>query len=262
MRIRTYQESELDYFPIYASTSNVNFVQASINRPDGYNIHQVFMVNNGCGVLKIDNTEFYLEENDLFYISSETPHAYYPIDDNFSTSYLSFFGEGFDKIKEYYSIADYGVYPKKAKGDFLNSLQNLYEKMDGAHETSTLCALTFTAVICFFEEAFKKQTTNIENVNNYLESNFQKNISLDDILGFYPYSKAKLCRDFKKTYNTTIFDKLLSVRLRHAHEMLISNNNLKLKDIAPACGFNDISYFCKMYKKMYSVSPKIKKDGR
>ena len=38
----------------------------------------------------------------------------------------------------------------------MNSLQNLYEKMDGVHKTSSLCALTFTAVICFFEEAFKK----------------------------------------------------------------------------------------------------------
>ena len=207
-------------------------------------------------MLQINNTEFYLEENDLFYISANIPHSYSPIDENFSTSYLSFFGYGFEKIKKYYSLNSYGIYHKKAKGEFINSLQNLYEKLDSAHETPYLCALAFTTVISFFEEALKKQTSYIENVKNYLESNFQKNICLEDILSFYPYSKAKLCRDFKKTYNITIFDKLLSVRLRHAHEMLISNNNLKLKDIAQACGFNDVSYFCKMYKKRYSVSPK------
>ena len=139
-------------------------------------------------------------------------------------------------------------------------MHNLYDKLDEVHETPILCSLTYVAVITFFEEAFKKQISPIEEVYYYLESNYHKNISLEDILSFYPFSKAKLCRSFKEQYHVTIFEKLLSVRLHHAHHMLESNNHLSLKTISSSCGFNDTSYFCKMYKKTFNKSPKSKNN--
>ena len=86
-----------------------------------------------------------------------------------------------------------------------------------------------------------------------------KMITLDDILTIYPYSKAKLCRDFKNKYSVSIFQMLTNIRLEHAKYMIKDNQHLRLKTVATLCGFNDISYFCKMYKKTYMCSPKTKK---
>lgn len=256
MKTRIYSDNETMFFPIYASTSSVNIFQTAVDRPNGYHMDQVFLVENGNGMLNICGKTYYLEVGDLFYISANIGHSYTPIDDAFSTTYISFFGSGFEKIRKYYNLEDYGVYSKKSKGDFKIAVQNLYDKFDGVHETSLLCALTFTAVIAFFEEALKKQVSYIEQVYNYLETNYQKSIDLEDILCIYPYSKAKLCREFKETYKSTIFEKIMSVRLSHAYHMIENSEHLPLKIIASSCGFNDISYFCKMYKRKYGSTPK------
>ena len=259
MKTRIYNSEQLSFFPVYALTASINFIQPYIERSKGYDVNQIFMVNRGNGILCIDSKTYVLEENDLFFVSEKIPHVYYPTDDNFSTTFISFLGEGFQKIKEYYNLGDYGVYKQKGSGNFYAATKKLYEALDAAHEVSHLCGLTFFAIVEFFDEAFKKQISPIEIVYNYLESNYNKMITLDDILTIYPYSKAKLCRDFKNKYSVSIFQMLTNIRLEHAKYMIKDSPHLRLKTVAALCGFNDISYFCKMYKKTYMCSPKAKK---
>lgn len=256
MKIHIYKENELSVFPVYAATAGIRFEQTSIARPEGYIQNQIFLVNSGTGILKINGERHILSENDLFYISANIPHEYYPTDESFATTFMGFFGEGFDKIKDYYEVGDSGVYKNKSRGAFLASAEKVYNMMDTACEPSALCALTLTALTDFFNEALKKKNSPIEEVWDYLENNYAKMITLDDILSIYPYSKSKLCREFREKYSATVFEALTALRLRHAKYMLQSAPHRKLREISHACGFNDVSYFCKMYKKLYGISPK------
>ena len=54
----------------------------------------------------------------------------------------------------------------------------------------------------------------------------------------------------------TVFEMLTGIRLRHAHNMININPNIALKNVATYCGFSDVSYFCKMYKRFFGYSPK------
>ena len=256
MKIRIYEKNQLSFFPIYALTIDYNTIQNAVTRENGYENPQIFLVNSGEGVLNIDNKSFTLSEGDLFFISAHTPHSYFGTNDAFTTSYISFTGAGFNGIKKYYNLMDYGIYKNKNRGSFEASVKHLYKVFDTTHELSALSSMAFSAVISFFSEVCLKESTPIEAVYKYLEENYRKAISLDDILSVYPYSKAKLCREFKKTYNETIFEKIASVRLEHAHYMLKNFPHLNLKEISFSCGFNDVSYFCKMYKRAYGKTPK------
>jgi len=69
-------------------------------------------------------------------------------------------------------------------------------------------------------------------------------------------SVSKICHDFKSKYNCSIFTKIKDLRLNYAKELLLSNSNWKIKDIALACGFDDFSYFCREYKAHFKNSPK------
>lgn len=73
----------------------------------------MFIVSNGNGILKVNNNCYRLSKGDMFYIGSNVPHEYRETDKDFQTSYLSFFGNGFENIKKYYNIADFGVYRNK-----------------------------------------------------------------------------------------------------------------------------------------------------
>ena len=146
------------------------------------------------------------------------------------------------------------------KGQFEASIQNLYNVFDTSHGISSLCSLAFSTVISYFDEACKKEYSTIETVYKYIEENHAKMITLDEILQIYPYSKAKLCREFKMKYNLTIFEMVTKIRLRHARYMINNYPNTRLESIATSCGFNDVSYFCKMYKRAYGFSPKASKN--
>lgn len=124
---------------------------------------------------------------------------------------------------------------------------------------SNLCRChlaAFATVTTFFDTACKKKYSPIETVYNYIESNYSKMITLEDITAFYPFSKSKLCHDYNQKYNITIFEMLTKIRLTNARYMIQINTNIKLRQVAHSYGYNDTSYFCKVDKNFYGESPK------
>lgn len=256
MRIKLYDKEQLIYFPLYPFTIDINYPQEKVVRPDGYTNHQIFTVSNGNGILKINNNCYCLSKGDMFYIGRNVPHEYWGTDKDFQTSYLSFFGNGFENMKKYYNIADFGVYRNKNIFPFESQLKKIFENFGKQYELSVVCVSALVTVTAFFDEACKKTYSPIESVYKYIENNYFQMITLEDILAFYPFSKSKLCHDFKREYKMTIFEKIMEIRLENARYMIKSNPNIKLSTVASSCGFNDTSYFCKMYKKSYGESPK------
>ena len=255
MKIKCYPP-KLPPFPLYPSTIEINERQSKIIRPKGYSFDEIFVVTEGAGLLEMDGETFTVEKNDMYYLKGGFPHSYTCIGDCFTTSYLSFFGEGRDNIRKYYSLGNFGIYKGKSRGRFESHLKELYKDFDGLQEFSTLSTMTYGCVIAFFDEACKKEYTPMEKVYNYLASHYSTPITLEELLSFYPYSKTKLCTDFKNTYGKSIFDMLTEIRIGHASEMLMLNPHLQLKNFAKSCGFSDVSYFCKLYKRHYNETPK------
>lgn len=256
MKVKLYTKEQLSYFPVYPDTLDFQHKQEKVVREEGFKSHQIFLVNSGSGEIHIDGKTFVLDENDMFYISANIPHEYFGCDNNFKTTYLSFVGKGIKNIINYYNLPDYAIYKNKNNGIFNMKIKKLFDSIDSITELSELCSMTFSTVISFFNEVNKKELTPLEAVCNYIEENYSRPVTMDELLTVYPYSKTKLCRDFKKAYNATVFDVLLLTRLRHARYIIKSNPHIKLKDIAKSCGFNDVSYFCKMYKKYFGATPK------
>lgn len=242
--------------PLYPSTADMYFNQPGIVRENGYAFDEIFIVKDGNGILEIDGKTYALEKNDMFFLRKNTPHQYYAVGDKFVTCYLSFFGSSKESLYEYYKLGSFGVYKSKNLAKVESHLKELYENFDSLQELSTLSAMTYSCVTAFFDEACKKEYTPLEKVYNYLEANYSTPITLEDILSFYPYSKTKLCTEFKSAYEKSIFDVLTEIRISHAREMLFHNPHIALKNIAEASGFGDVSYFCKVYKKLIGTTPK------
>ena len=257
MILKSYSEEELSFFPLYLHVTGSHHLQETISCPTGKPFLQILIVQNGCGILKINGDTHILTKGDMFFLTEHTPHAYYSTSSEpFLTGFLAFYGKGVSSILEYYNICKDTFFPQKSTGIFEDHLLAIQEQADAIHETSRLCAMTFSAVIAFFDEATRKTISPIEQVRRYIEQNYANALTLEDILSVYPFSKSKLCREFKNTYQMTIFQMITHVRLKNAKLMLQSNPDIKLSTLAHACGFSDTSYFCKMYKSVYGVSPK------
>ena len=88
----------------------------------------------------------------------------------------------------------------------------------------------------------------------FLEDNYMKRLSLDDIVAETTLQKNYLCSLFKKETTVTIFECLMIIRIRKAVELL-SYTNRPLKRISEETGFVNITHFNRVFTKHVMIPP-------
>lgn len=101
---------------------------------------------------------------------------------------------------------------------------------------------------------------NVKNRNtiliaiNYIRNNYHKDINLEEVaaqVGLHPVNLSKM---FKKETGKKYTDYLNEVRIEASKNLLL-RDDLPLVQVAFSVGFNDQSYFSKIFKKIEGVSP-------
>jgi len=90
----------------------------------------------------------------------------------------------------------------------------------------------------------------------YIEKNYQRDISIQELADEVKLSKAYFQRSFKKYSGTTAIELLKLYRVSRAKLLLIHTEN-KLSIISIKCGFKNEYYFSKVFKDCSGVSPGI-----
>lgn len=101
------------------------------------------------------------------------------------------------------------------------------------------------------------QDKNIEMVKNaiiYMKKHCKEPLSISDIAGHIGYSKYYFCRTFKQVTGFTVNAYLNSLKMQQAYAYL-KNDGLSVSETAVKCGFNDTSYFTKLFKKHLHALP-------
>ena len=90
-------------------------------------------------------------------------------------------------------------------------------------------------------------------VYDYINRNFNSDISLDELSSQFYISKFYLTREFKKLYGKTIFQQIITARINYGKELLRFTDKT-VEEIAHLCGFNDQSYFARQFKKIENLT--------
>ena len=85
--------------------------------------------------------------------------------------------------------------------------------------------------------------------------NHGEQMSLDDLASLCNISKYHFCRIFKEEMNMTVVQYITAYRISLADVMLRESDE-SVDAIARECGFSDISYFYRCYKRLKGTSPK------
>lgn len=94
----------------------------------------------------------------------------------------------------------------------------------------------------------------IKAILKYISDNCCKDITLDDMADEVGFTPRYFCKFFKKMTNTTPITCLIMYRIEQAAKKLRSTDE-SITQIAYTCGFNDLSYFIKIFKRMNGVTP-------
>ena len=100
----------------------------------------------------------------------------------------------------------------------------------------------------------KEAVSVIDRAKEYIEENFRKDISLDDVsreVDISPYYFSKL---FKQETGKNFIEHLTEIRLKNARELL-QNSQLSIKEICAESGYSDPNYFSRIFKKYEGVTP-------
>lgn len=88
----------------------------------------------------------------------------------------------------------------------------------------------------------------------YVEKNFRKKILINELAELCEISSFRFSRAFHSVYGITFQDYLLRYRVKEACRLL-DNPNASVADVSYIVGFNDPSYFARMFRRYVGLKP-------
>lgn len=109
-------------------------------------------------------------------------------------------------------------------------------------------------ISCVFDFNNIKHVDVIYKAIEYIKEHSCEKISLEQVAEHVHLSKSYLSRIFKEEMNCNFTTYINKIRIEKSKSYLL-NDNLSLTDIAMLTGFDDQSYFTKVFKRIIGVSP-------
>ena len=94
----------------------------------------------------------------------------------------------------------------------------------------------------------------VDEVAHYIVEHCTERISLDDLAGRFYINKFYLSRIFKEVTSFTINDYLNVNRIKKAHRLLLETDD-SITSIAEQLGYENITYFERVFKKYRNMTP-------
>ncbi|KKD24844.1 transcriptional regulator [Staphylococcus cohnii subsp. cohnii] len=237
---------------------------------------QFMYVVNGTLDVSIGDDTFNIKKGDGLFINSNVVHEltsefsqteYYcwNIEIPETINYLEF-----NHVSEIINKAHYVPYIYLSQDDkqqrelleIINSAGQIYEKQNSYFELD-ITAKYYKAIkwlLLHFAVVNEQKRYyfdyRIKRLITYLQNHFHKKISLQMLSDEIHMSKSETVRCFKFYVNQTPMQYLVNLRLEHSVRMLRSKQSYTITDIAMACGFSTTSYFIKVFKEKYKLTPK------
>lgn len=99
----------------------------------------------------------------------------------------------------------------------------------------------------------------LNEVYAYVNLNYSKDITLEEIARVAHFTPPAFCRFFKQKTNQSFFTYLNEVRISHSCKFL-TETGYNISEIAFLCGYKTLSNFNKFFKKSTGVCPTLYKE--
>lgn len=94
----------------------------------------------------------------------------------------------------------------------------------------------------------------VQKVINYIDFNYQEDLSLKKIAELFSISPSYLSALFKKETGTTLTEYINSKRI-DVSVSLLNTTDLSIQNVAGQVGFLDVNYYTRIFKKLKGLSP-------
>jgi len=232
---------------------------------------ELVYVNKGQGKRHIGNHLSYFNNSQLLLIGPNLPHNGFT--DRLTTNGFEtliqfkedFLGKDFfeipemKKIKELFERSKKGIlFGSETKIKVGDKIENLVEKegfkkllvfLEILNILSKTSDYTILNVDGYAVETELQDSSKLDRIYTYINTNFKDHISLDQIANVANMTVPAFCRYFKKVTGKTFTKLVNEYRVVHATKLL-SESMMSITDISFECGFNNFSHFNKIFKEI------------
>ncbi len=223
------------------------------------------VVLSGEGTFTYNGNKRYLKSNDIVFIDCKKKYSHRSSSANpWELIWVHFNGSLIDKYYKLFSKKmDSVIIISESAPDFKKTLLQLIDLASSGNIISELLSSnllnTLITQLLTLEklDINKHKSFNFEKINKikqYIDNNFQQDLSLDKIAKEFYISKYYMSREFKKNYGITINNYIINKRITLAKKLLRFTDK-PISTIAQLCGINGSSYFNKIFQKNESMSP-------
>lgn len=223
---------------------------------------EILFVTAGTLKIRLDDTIYYVAENETAVVNSSVMHDLASkeemveydcliIDKDFCEQYGFFIDEIHirEVVKEYELC------------DINNRIKYLLTEKPPYFEADVIACLLNILTILFRRHIDKKEDYNqnknvtmIKDGIKWIGKHFKEQISVDEISENVGYSRYYFSRCFKDVTGCTVNEYINRVRINYAYKKL-REGEMSVGEVSLMCGFTDISYFTKIFKKHTGILP-------
>ena len=129
----------------------------------------------------------------------------------------------------------------------------------GAENLTELSYTLMEILDIFIEMAFPKykvpDSVNLQKAVSYINEHYFERLSLESVANFVGLNPSYFSLTFKRQMQISFSEYLTEQRVRQA-KVLLKNSNMPLSEVALAVGFENQSYFSRVFKKGAGMSPR------
>jgi AraC-like DNA-binding protein len=254
--------------------------------PHTHNYAELGYVVEGQFHTHIGGRNYLLNKGELFLINKNIPHREYLYRKNSAVLFLSIVNTFFDKtlLHEVYDsetekfiqrfVADMGgnkqynfvrFIPKEKNGQIPDLFEKILVELWRPHPGTTYLIIGYVEwILNLLPVEYKilvqrnyRTTTGeflFKEIRRYLEEYYQ-NTAVDDLIKQYGHNRNYFNLLIKKHTGMTYSAFLQNIRLEKA-EFLLKTTGFTVEEIALQVGYEDLSYFYRIFQKKFNKTPK------
>ena len=243
--------------------------------PKAYKMHahaecEIYYFMSGRGIFHVEGKDYPLQSGDILIMDNRESH-YIEIDPDFPYERCAI-----NFKKDLIRLIDKEGVLLEALENRQAGSRNLYRKQDFKNDrylyyiesvildvpdNEIQIATNLLSLLSEIRVAFRRgdnqskhaSDTRVSNIIKFIMENLDKPLSLDMICDKFYISKPQLCRIFKKSMGSSVWNYITLKRLLKAKSMIESG--IQPTKVYTECGFFDYSSFYKAYKKHFGYAP-------
>ncbi|MWC30819.1 helix-turn-helix transcriptional regulator [Paenibacillus sp. MMS18-CY102] len=254
-------EDDARRLPVYVTTVGYWEHQGEMVRPDGFPDYQLHQVLQGKGELTIAGERHIVGPGEAFFLYPRIEHAYVPLTEPWEVAWVSFNGRESGQMLQYAGVVESGPV-RMREGSLLPPLEQMITLgMDDVLEASNERAKLLFALLLDLKQVLlapasqAQERERLKPILQHIEAHLHRPLALNELAGVANVSPQYVCRLFQQVLHVRPTVYMNQQRINRGKHLMVNEPAKKMYEIARMVGFDNVSYFCAVFRRQTGMSP-------